>query len=370
VSELAELLELMHGATGRVESVHAVLVERQRPELLRLAFRRFGERVQFARGGGYFHVAAGGVAAGEQADEHHWRVELWAEQGRSRLERTGPDVESVLVIDGEKWWSWTPPFGLDSFEGQPGVTHHQAGLDRLDPSPFLAGYQLELAGQASIAGRGARRVRVRANAQDAARHHHLQHGVEEAELLLDAERGLILRKAELVDGQEAAVTEVEEIAYDLAIPAERFLFELPAGASGKNLREPQATTVDQVAILASFIVFKLPAVPPGWRVQAFYIPPVERPTLPEMVTLLYSRDDAAQTLRLQQQTVEHEPPAIGGERRFEQGGRSYVALGPERPQGLEPGELLFALEGTHIRMTSSQLSRVQLLEHAGQLTAA
>ena len=52
MSEFAELLELMYGATGRVESAHAVLVERQRPELLKLAFRRFGERVGFARGGG------------------------------------------------------------------------------------------------------------------------------------------------------------------------------------------------------------------------------------------------------------------------------------------------------------------------------
>jgi hypothetical protein len=54
----------MYGATGRVESVHAVLTERQRPELLKLAFQRFGERVQFARGGGYFHIAAGGGRSG------------------------------------------------------------------------------------------------------------------------------------------------------------------------------------------------------------------------------------------------------------------------------------------------------------------
>jgi hypothetical protein len=112
------------------------------------------------------------------------------------------------------------------------------------------------------------------------------------------------------------------------------------------------------------------AVPADWRVQAFYIPAAVRPTLPEMVTLLYSRDDAGQTLGLQQQTVEHELPAIGGERRVQQGGRSYSALGPERPQGREPGELLFTLDETHIRMTSSQLSLAQLLEHAEQLVPA
>ena len=370
MSSVGDLLELMYGATDRVESVHAVLSERHRPELLKLAFQRFGERVQFARGGGYFHVAAGGVAAGKQADEHRWRIELWAEPGRSRLERSGPDVESVLVIDGEKWWSWAPPFGLRSHEEQPGVEHHQAGLDRLDPSVFLSGYQLEPTGKTTIAGRAALRVRASTRPGDRTRPHDLQPGIEEAELLLDAEHGLILRKAEIVDGHEAAVTEVEEITYDLAIAADRFIFELPAGASGKSLREPQATTVDEAATLASFTFFKLAAVPADWRVQAFYIPPVERPTLPEMVTLLYSRADGGQTLRLQQQTIEHELPAIGGERRFEHNGRSFTTLGPERPQGREPAELLFALQGTHIRMTSSQLTLAQLLEHAKQLAAA
>jgi hypothetical protein len=160
-------------------------------------------------------------------------------------------MKSVLVIDSEKWWSWTPPFGLRSHEDLPGVEHHQAGLDLLDPSVFLSGYRLEAAGEATIAGRDALRVRVRMRPGGRFRHHDLQDGIDEAELLLDAERGLILCKAELLDGQEAAVTEIEEITYDLTIPAEKYVFELPPGASGKSLREPQATTVDQAATLAS-----------------------------------------------------------------------------------------------------------------------
>ena len=89
-----------------------------------------------------------------------------------------------------------------------------------------------------------------------------------------------------------------------------------------------------------------------------------------MVTLLYSRNDDGQSFRLQQQTVEHELPAIGGERHFERNGRNYTALGPERPQGLEAAQLIFALDATHIRISSSQLSLEQLLEYAEQLAAA
>jgi len=63
MSGLADLLELMQGATGRVRSVQASIVERRRPDLLERAFGRFAERVEMARGG-YFHVPLGGVALG------------------------------------------------------------------------------------------------------------------------------------------------------------------------------------------------------------------------------------------------------------------------------------------------------------------
>jgi hypothetical protein len=368
VGEFAKLLELMHGATGRVRSVHATIVEQRRPELLEQAFRSFAERVEMARGGGYFHVPLGGVVPGEQADQHVWRVELWAEPGRFRQERRGPDAEHVLVIDGERWWDWSPAFGLRSHEDERGV-HHYAGLDLLDPSEFLSGYTLGPAGEAVVAGRPAKRVRVRSTSSGH-QPFRLEPGIDEAELLLDAERGLVLRRAELVDGEEAFVREVERITYDEPLGPETFVFELPPGASAHGRAEPQVTTVDVAATLASFQVFKLEPVPPEWRVQAVYVAATERPTLPDSVTLLYSRADGGQRLRIQQTTREHQLPAIGGERRFQRGGRSYTALGPERPAGREPTELIFAIEQTQVRMSSSELALEQLLKSAEQLVEA
>ena len=61
----------------------------------------------------------------------------------------------------------------------------------------------------------------------------------------------------------------------------------------------------------------------------------------DTVTLLYSRDDAGERLQLRRETTrKHDLPTIGGERRFEHQGRAYVALGPERPVGREPAELI------------------------------
>jgi len=87
------------------------------------------------------------------------------------------------------------------------------------------------------------------------------------------------------------------------------------------------------------------------------------------VTLLYTRTDGGQRLQIRETTREHELPAIGGERRVDHRGHRYTALGPEKPAGREPAELIFANRETRIRMSSSELSVEQLLEHAQQLVA-
>jgi hypothetical protein len=369
VSEVAELLELMHAAIRRVGSLRATLAERRRPELLERAFRRFAGQVEMARGGGYFHVPLGGVAPGAVVDEHVWRLELWAEGDRFRQERTGPDAEHVLVVDVERWWEWSPAFGLHSHEERRGV-RHQGGVQLLDPAEFLSGYELEPTGEAVIAERLARRVHVRRTSSAERGPFGLEPGIDEAELLLDAERGLVLRRAELVDGEEAFVREVKRIAYDEPLPSETFVFELPPGASAQGRAESRPTTVDDAAALASFTVLKLATVPPDWRVQAIYVGATERPTLPDSVTLIYTRPDGGKRLQIRETTRDHELPAIGGERRFDHGGRGYTALGPDRPAGREPAELIFAISGTQIRMSSSELSLEALLEHAERLVAA
>jgi hypothetical protein len=113
------------------------------------------------------------------------------------------------------------------------------------------------------------------------------------------------------------------------------------------------TTVDAAAALASFQMLKLKSAPPEWRVQTIYVAATERPTIPDSVTLRYTRPDSGLRLQIRETTREHELPAIGGERRFDQRGRSYIALGPEQPAGREPAELIFSVDGTQIRMSSS-----------------
>jgi hypothetical protein len=365
VSELGDLLELIQGATGRVSSVQATLGERCRPQLLEVAFRRFGARTGFAPGGGYFFAPLGGVAAGEQADEHVWEIRLWADAGRFRAERVGPDVESIVVVDHERWWSWSPAPGLHSHENEAGVTH-LGGLDLLDASEMLGDCELELAGETHVAGRPAKKLRARAG-RGGGHPLGLALGIEEATLEIDAERGLVLRRIELEEGQPAFVREVAKITYDEPLAPDRFVFTLPRGSSARGQAEPRMTSLDESARLASFPVWTLEEIPRDWRVDALFVPASERPTRPDSVTLLYSRRDGGERLEIHQRTQEHELPATGTERRFESGGRRYIALGPDRPAGLDPAVLIFAANSTQIRMSSSTFALQRILEFAAAL---
>ena len=368
MTELGDLLELIHGATGRIGSVQATVSERCRPQLMEAAFRRFGEHTGFARGGGYFFVPLGGVAPGEQADEHVWEIRLWADAGRFRAERGGPDLESVVVVDNERWWSWSPAFGLRSHEDETGV-RILGGLDLLDASELLVGYELELAGDTRVAGRPAKIVRVSGSGSGG----HplgLALGIEEATLEIDAERGLVLRRVEFEQGQPAFVREVETITYDEALASDRFVFTLPDGRSARGQAEPRMTSLDESARLASFPLWKLEEMQRDWRVDALFVPASESPTRLDSVTLLYSRRDGGERLEVNQRSQEHELPATGNERRFDRGGRRYIALGPDRPVGLEAAVLIFAANSTQIRMSSSTLALERILEFAAALVEA
>jgi hypothetical protein len=365
VTEPDRLVQLIESARERVRSVRATLIERRRPALLERAFRDFAQQVDVASGGGYFPNVLGGVAAGEYADEHVWQIELWAEPTRFRQERTGPDALSTLVVDGEKWWEWSPAFGLRSHDHETGIRYH-GGLDLLDPAPIVAQCTMEVAGEALAAGRQAIRIYLRGCAIDRGSLH-LEPGIREVEILIDQSHGLILRRAQLVDGQEAAVLEAEHIAFDEELSPEVFASALPPGRSPLGDAQPHLTTIEDAGAQASFAVFALDDAAAEWQTRAVYTPESRSPTVLDSVTLIYSSDGATETVRIIETRQEHELPVLGVVSRFDREGRKYTALGPVVPSGREPTELIFALGTTNIRMNSSELSRERLLELSLQL---
>src|SRR3954451_1888937 len=150
---------LIGGASNRVGGVQATLREMLRPALLEDAFRTFVSDVEVAAGGGYLAAPLGGAVAGADSDEHEWHIRLWADQTRFRQERTGPDMNAVLVVAGDKWWEWSPGSGLHTEQSDPGV-RYSGGLDLLDGALIAHYFDLEPSGDTVIADRAAIRIRA------------------------------------------------------------------------------------------------------------------------------------------------------------------------------------------------------------------
>jgi hypothetical protein len=93
---------------------------------------------------------------------------------------------------------------------------------------------------------------------------------DEVELAVEAERGVILRRRDLVDGEQATLIEVEEIAFDEEFPAETFA-PLPGVEIAPEPRE-RAVELDDLVGLASFTLLLPRGLGSEWTVGAPYFP--------------------------------------------------------------------------------------------------
>lgn len=108
----------------------------------------------------------------------------------------------------------------------PDIQQLTMGVPLLDPSFLLTSHALEIIGVGEHAGREA--VHVRATYQKRKDHLHdafFWATADEYRLLIDAEYGVLLRYAGLLDGSAYAVSSVEHIAFDAPIPPETFALE-------------------------------------------------------------------------------------------------------------------------------------------------
>jgi outer membrane lipoprotein-sorting protein len=227
VSELGDFLELMQGARSHFRSARALVRQWQRVGLRRRAFERWAEEE-----GATLYAAARDPRGPTETAEA--RTRLWVESwSRFREEHEGDlGGARVGIRDGQQWWMYSPDVGAITNEGDPlresGIG--QLAEQMLDPAPLLAILDFELRPEAEVAARrafravGLPRRRLRRLPGPG-----LPEGADEHELLVDAERGALLRIASRVDGQEFAVTEMIEVTFDETFPPETFVFVPPPG---------------------------------------------------------------------------------------------------------------------------------------------
>jgi outer membrane lipoprotein-sorting protein len=373
VASLGDLLELLHGAYDRFETVRLAARNWQHVAGSRRAFERFA-----AESGG---TRFGAVKVGEpESETREGIVRLWFEKPlRVREEREGDLGGAVLGIrDGERWWMYSPDFGArsneDDLEVGSGVGQQYEHF--LDPSPLIPALAFELSDETEVAGRRALQVLARPRGHEPDTRHtlfRLAAGADEYELAVDGERGVLLRAIARWDGEPFSLHDVTEIAFDEPFAAETFVFVHPPGEVVRAARgsSPSPLTIEEAVVAAPFQMFVPRVIGPGWRMTVHFFAGEERPASPPTVTMHYSRDDASHQLNITQTAIDARDPFDGFDwDEFDRGNERWRTWKPVRDSDTMPRRVQVEREGTRITIASSDLDLDRLIDLADMLVPA
>jgi hypothetical protein len=219
--ELPALLELLYSASERSRTVRATVHRRHDHARERALLRARG----LYRDPPPIPPEEG--SWGETAEVLETTTRLWAARpDRFRWESTfrGSIMggrTSVGVKAGGLFWQRLGDGEVQTNEGRQGSGTLSTVEERLlDPSPLLGVYRLEP--RAPITRLGRRGRQVSAQRRFAFGDRAFGPLDEDLALVVDEERGVLLRAAVVVEGEEVSFCEVTEIAFDEPVPPELF----------------------------------------------------------------------------------------------------------------------------------------------------
>lgn len=233
MGELGNFLELLHDARNRFRTVRATIREWSHEERRRRALEQYV--ASRPRGSSRVGVAVSSRPASAPVSfESETILRVWFEwPDRVREERevvTGSAETTVGVRDGERWWHYSPSQGALSNEAdlRVGSGIGQTVEQLLDPAHLISSFDFELIGPTEHAGRQALRA-IATPRPELPPWFSAPEPTHPRDLVVDRERGPLLRDAALVDGEEYWLAEVLEIAFDESFPRETFVLVPPAG---------------------------------------------------------------------------------------------------------------------------------------------
>ena len=369
MATLADVLELIHGSSESYRSVRATLRTWHDTDVMAEAWDREGEEE-----GGDSVQAFSLIVFDDEDDEDEQPQEsitrIWfVHPDRGRMEIETAHGTQTFVSDRGRTQTYAPGFGAIE---QQGAHSAEAGPHQLDARQYLAGVHLEVVGETTVAGRAA--VRVRGLARRGARHRAgLDHGADEYELVVDAERGVLLRSEARSQGRPFAVTEVVDIAFDEPLPPETFTLELPPGERFRRpdeIRGFEQMTIEEAAASVEFPVWMPGGLGPRWETtHAIVIPADERSATPPMVALHYFHETDGQ-FSLNQGPATGRTPSGESWTHITRSGRDIFVSGPDSPRSRRPTLVRLELDGTRIDLQGNGVDRDRLVDIAASLVRA
>jgi hypothetical protein len=374
MTDVAQLLALLHGARGRVSTLRATVRTWRH-------VARQGEALQ--RDGWTGYAPLDGDAAEREPIEE--RVRVWfAPPDRVREERDGSCGTSVAVRRGADWLRYDEENGALSNEGAPdsrggGIGDELGWL--LDPAPAIGVLEFDTIHHARRADRDVLRVRAiprtpvaRAGALLML---HGAHGADELLLDVDAERGTLLRVESRFEGEPIMLSEVVEIAFDEPFGEDVFVFTPPAGQAVRSVLDLEPVrhdlTIEQAVALAPFAVWIPARLPAGWETRiGFAAGQEDKPPMPPQVFLHHRAADGTHAMTVAESPAdrpgEDERPHAGPWREVERDGRRMEVREPAEPW--QPAQVRLELGGTRIAIDSTDLGADALVDVAAGLVRA
>ena len=223
MSELGDVLELMHSSFGRWGSLRVEGFEWRHLRTFARAWDQHVSELRKSRSVSVMSAVRLERLDGRQQPEESregWRIWL-AKPNKRRVQFQVGDEIVTAVFAGDRWWSWSPSRG---FLTNDGATSHSHGIGPaeglIDPARHIPSFDFRLHGQEPFVGRAAFLVTAvpRSDEHDSfGRSFHLMGtGADEYRLIVDAEVGLILRCEAKYQGDSFRVLEVEQVGVDEA----------------------------------------------------------------------------------------------------------------------------------------------------------
>ena len=377
MSDLGELLVLLHGARRRVATVRAIVRNWRHQQRMREAMQRT------ERAGS---VTLFGPAVGPEgvAVENVLRVWL-APPDRAREEREGADGEGFDVRRGSSWWRYDCDNGAMAGEDERGGGGDIGGelWWLLDAAPLIGLLDFDTITAGRQAGRSTLRVRAVPREPAAGDDMPLLRlgagGADELWLDVDEQRGALLRVEGRLAGEPFNIWEVTEIAFDETFADDVFEFTPPPGEPIRSFKDEfgleRDLTIEQAVARASFTVWIPSRVPAGWVTAIAFAAASDRPRMAPQVHLHCRAQDGTHAVNIAESPAGHpgehsdyEHARPGPWRQIERDGRSMEIREPA--ESWQPAQVRLELDGTRIHIHSGDLTADWLADLAAGLVPA
>jgi outer membrane lipoprotein-sorting protein len=361
VSELGDVLELLHGAHRRYRTVRLVAHEWRHDARFLAAYE---QAMRAGGASGYESAQDEGVPA-----ETDVVVRAWFEQpNRFREEREDGGRLYVAASNGSRWWTALPDWATIAEDGDGWLRGHVGrGIRQLlDPARLVGVVDLEPRARGEVAGRPAYAVTATPRPGVYPDVDVLATGADRHELLVDAERGLLLAATSSRSGEPFSSIRVDEIAFDEPIDAARFAYEPKPGEPVLGLHESagEHVSIEEAARRASFTVLVPGELGRGWQMHVLHTQGADGSQLRETVSLTLYREDATHTIAIRQTAPPFERWQLNGTERVDRGGREL------RVSGEGWRRVLLEHSGTALEISSSSVETDELVELALALAPA